>query len=43
MKQRGPGVDGRLKVVEVLDCGHAPALNVASQLDVVAAFIATAA
>lgn len=39
MRGRGPGAAGRLQVVEVPDCGHAPALNVASQLDPVRAFI----
>lgn len=43
MQQRGPGAAGLLQVVEVLGCGHAPALNVPSQLDSVAAFIARAA
>ena len=40
MKQRGPGASGRLTVAEIPNCGHAPALNVASQLDLVAGFIA---
>ena len=39
MRSRGPGAAGRLQVIEVPDCGHAPALNVASQLDPVRAFI----
>jgi pimeloyl-ACP methyl ester carboxylesterase len=39
MLVRGPGQRGLLQVVEVPDCGHAPALNVPSQLDLVAAFI----
>ena len=43
MQQRGPGAAGLLQVVEVPGCGHAPALNVPSQLDSVAAFIAGAA
>ncbi len=43
MQQRGPGSAGLLQVVEVPGCGHAPALNVPSQLDCVAAFIAGAA
>ena len=42
MKQRGPGARGRLTVQEVPECGHAPALNVAVQLDWVARFIAGA-
>ncbi len=43
MQQRGPGSAELLQVVEVPGCGHAPALNVPSQLDCVAAFIAGAA
>lgn len=39
MRTRGPGSRGRLRVVEVPGCGHAPALNVPEQLDLVAAFI----
>nr|WP_145546370.1 alpha/beta hydrolase [Variovorax boronicumulans] len=39
MRRRGPGAAGRLQVIEVPDCGHAPALNVPSQLDPVRAFI----
>ncbi|AEG92660.1 alpha/beta fold hydrolase [Ramlibacter tataouinensis] len=39
MMQRGPGARGRLRVVEVPGCGHAPALNVPAQLDLVAGFI----
>ena len=39
MMQRGPGLRGMTRVVEVAGCGHAPALNVPEQLDVVAAFI----
>ena len=42
MQGRGPGAAGRLRVVEVPDCGHAPALNVPAQLDVVTAFLAEA-
>jgi pimeloyl-ACP methyl ester carboxylesterase len=42
MRTRGPGVRGCLQVIEVPDCGHAPALNVPSQLDAVTAFIAAA-
>lgn len=42
MQGRGPGAAGRLRVVEVPDCGHAPALNVPAQLDVVTAFLAGA-
>ncbi|MBI2768699.1 MAG: alpha/beta hydrolase [Burkholderiales bacterium] len=40
MLRRGPGARGLAKVVEVPGCGHAPALNVAEQLDLVAAFVA---
>ncbi len=43
MQQRGPGAAGRLQVVEVQGCGHAPALNVPDQLERVAAFIDAAA
>jgi len=39
MKRRGPGARGRLRVVEVAGCGHAPALNVPDQLQLVAGFI----
>lgn len=39
MAQRGPGAAGRLRVVEIPGCGHAPALNVADQLDLVEQFI----
>lgn len=39
MRHRGPGAAGSLQVMEVPNCGHAPALNVPDQLDVVAAFI----
>ena len=39
MKQRGPGAQGLLEVVEVPDCGHAPALNVPEQLKLVSGFI----
>jgi pimeloyl-ACP methyl ester carboxylesterase len=39
MMQRGPGLRGLTRIVEVPDCGHAPALNVPSQLDPVTAFI----
>ncbi|QEA14610.1 alpha/beta fold hydrolase [Comamonas flocculans] len=40
MKQRGPGARGRLQVIEVPDCGHAPALNVPDQLGWVERFFA---
>lgn len=39
MLRRGPGAAGLTQVVEIAGCGHAPALNVADQLDRVAAFI----
>jgi pimeloyl-ACP methyl ester carboxylesterase len=39
MRTRGPGAAGRLQVIEVPDCGHAPALNVPAQLSAVTAFI----
>lgn len=39
MHQRGPGLQGRLDVMEVAGCGHAPALNVPVQLDRVSSFI----
>lgn len=39
MLQRGPGLRGLARVVEVPGCGHAPALNVPDQLELVASFI----
>jgi pimeloyl-ACP methyl ester carboxylesterase len=39
MRTRGPGRLGRLQVIEVPACGHAPALNVPAQLDSVLDFI----
>jgi pimeloyl-ACP methyl ester carboxylesterase len=39
MRTRGPGAAGRLQVIEVPGCGHAPALNVPEQLAPVRAFI----
>lgn len=39
MMTRGPGPLGLARVVEVPGCGHAPALNVPEQLDVVRGFI----
>ena len=42
MLQRGPGLRGLTEVVEIEGCGHAPALNVDSQLERVAAFIQSA-
>ena len=42
MRTRGPGAAGRLQVIEVPDCGHAPALNVPAQLEAVHAFLRAA-
>lgn len=39
MRTQGPGREGRLQVIEVPGCGHAPALNVPDQLDAVLDFI----
>jgi pimeloyl-ACP methyl ester carboxylesterase len=39
MARRGPGTRGLLRVVEIPGCGHAPALNVPEQLDLVKSFI----
>jgi len=39
MLRRGPGARGLTRIVEVPGCGHAPALNVADQLQLVTAFI----
>lgn len=39
MLRRGPGLRGLTRVVEVPGCGHAPALNVPAQLELVAGFI----
>ena len=39
MMRRGPGLKGLTRVVEVAGCGHAPALNVPEQLELVASFI----
>ena len=39
MLRRGPGARGLARVIEVPGCGHAPALNVPEQLELVAAFI----
>lgn len=39
MMVRGPGVLGLTRIVEVPGCGHAPALNVPEQLQLVRAFI----
>lgn len=42
MRHRGPGAAGRLTVLEVPGCGHAPALNVPEQLEPIAAFLRAA-
>ena len=42
MRQRGPGAAGRLEVVEIQGCGHAPALNVPEQLECIEGFIRAA-
>lgn len=39
MMARGPGKLGLVRIVEVPGCGHAPALNVPQQLDLVLGFI----
>ena len=39
MLQRGPGVKGLTQVVEIPGCGHAPALNVMEQLQLISGFI----
>ena len=39
MMQRGPGLRGLTQVIEIEGCGHAPALNVPDQLNLVAKFI----
>ena len=39
MTRRGPGAWGRVQVVEIEGCGHAPALNVPDQLERVAGFL----
>ncbi len=41
MTLRGPGLKGLAKIVEIDGCGHAPALNVPSQLALVSDFILT--
>jgi pimeloyl-ACP methyl ester carboxylesterase len=42
MERRGPGAAGRLQVIEVPACGHAPALNVPGQLEPIEGFIRAA-
>jgi pimeloyl-ACP methyl ester carboxylesterase len=39
MMRRGPGARGLARIVEVAGCGHAPALNVPEQLNLITAFI----
>jgi pimeloyl-ACP methyl ester carboxylesterase len=39
MRGRGPGAKGQLQIVEIPGCGHAPALNVPEQLDLIDAFL----
>ncbi len=39
MQLRGPGSKGMLQVVEIPGCGHAPALNVPEQLNLISTFI----
>lgn len=39
MRQRGPGARGLLQVVEIPGCGHAPALNVPAQWELVEGFL----
>jgi pimeloyl-ACP methyl ester carboxylesterase len=39
MLTRGPGAKGLARVVEIEGCGHAPALNVPEQIDMVRSFI----
>jgi pimeloyl-ACP methyl ester carboxylesterase len=42
MQRRGPGGAGRLQIIEVPGCGHAPALNVPEHLDPIEAFVRAA-
>lgn len=42
MRRRGPGARGLLRVEEIAGCGHAPALNVAAQLELVREFLVRA-
>jgi pimeloyl-ACP methyl ester carboxylesterase len=39
MMQRGPGLEGLVQVVEIAGCGHAPALNMPEQLNLISAFL----
>ena len=42
MRERGPGLKGLLRIEEIAGCGHAPALNVPSQMALVADFLRAA-
>jgi pimeloyl-ACP methyl ester carboxylesterase len=42
MRLRGPGARGRLEIIEVPGCGHAPALNVPAHLEPIEAFVRAA-
>ncbi|MDM0048589.1 alpha/beta fold hydrolase [Variovorax sp. J22R115] len=42
MRRRGPGAKGRLQIIEIPGCGHAPALNVPAHLEPIEAFIRAA-
>ncbi|MDM0080003.1 alpha/beta hydrolase [Variovorax sp. J31P179] len=42
MRTRGPGATGRLQIIEVPGCGHAPALNVPGHLAPIEAFVRAA-
>ncbi len=42
MRRRGPGAAGRLAILEVPGCGHAPALNVPAHLEPIEAFVRAA-
>lgn len=43
MRKRGPGAQGLLQVEEIDGCGHAPALNVPAQMQLVEDFLVRAA
>jgi len=43
MRTRGPGTQGLLRTEEIPGCGHAPALNVPAQWQLVAEFLKSAA
>ena len=43
MRKRGPGARQQLQIMEIDHCGHAPALNVADQLEPIARFLASPA